>query len=70
MWRVTSPLSDMDCPDYWPIIERDFGLELRRCVVAVTVDGGTPRALVQSVPNVERQFWYFDMPLRFGEKEE
>jgi hypothetical protein len=66
--RVSSPLADMDCPDYWPIIEREIGLELRRCVVAITTDDGAPRALVQQVPDIERQFWYFDMPIAFGEK--
>ncbi|MDR2620014.1 MAG: hypothetical protein LBC29_02655 [Propionibacteriaceae bacterium] len=65
LWRVSSAYSDRDCPDYEPSIERGIGLEVRHCLVVVSADGATPRALIVKVPG-ERMYWFFDPPDQFA----
>ncbi|MDR0436274.1 MAG: hypothetical protein LBH11_05890 [Propionibacteriaceae bacterium] len=71
LWRVSSALSDRDCPDHESSIERGIGIEVRHCLVSVSADGAVPRALIVQVPDAvaapgEREYWFFDPPTQFG----
>lgn len=62
LFSVQSVLNDHDCPDYLPTPEAELGVEVRRCAIYLSSDGGSPVGLAFTVPGASHQYWYLDLP--------
>jgi hypothetical protein len=64
LYQITSAYSDYDCPDYELSYDRGIGVEVRHCLVTLSSDSATPRAIAIKVPQL-REYWFFDPPENF-----